>query len=368
MEKSTDHINFINPFNIQVDPMERLLLVNFQKDPDSIYIGFEPQVFNDHIHGNGHIVIGWRADGKIDVYHEPQLRLNKGSYDIAGKGLQHMTATPMEKATYEITNSGVRAQYKFKDRDQREIEIEIEETNPRKRQPFGLLAPMGDAAEKPSSLPLVYLTNFYFVRKKHTKFKISINNRLHKPDSLPLPMDLTAMYFTRYSPRPIIATLNPEFEGELKPLSINQKEKVQNLEDLTLEMVYNNIPELKSITRFNTVFPVKLSFTPAFPSLYNIADGAEKKGKIIIQSEPSTGSISGQYRVVKNDGSINITMKPSGGWKPKITKFSLWFLYRVAKIFKQWPKTYTWEAKLEQNRSNQWFMSSRWIRKGRILK
>jgi hypothetical protein len=37
----------IFPFSIEIDPMERLLLVNFEKDPDSIYVGFEPQVFND---------------------------------------------------------------------------------------------------------------------------------------------------------------------------------------------------------------------------------------------------------------------------------------------------------------------------------
>lgn len=33
------------PFNIVVDPMQRLLLINFEKDPDRLYVGFEPQVF-----------------------------------------------------------------------------------------------------------------------------------------------------------------------------------------------------------------------------------------------------------------------------------------------------------------------------------
>ncbi len=28
-----------NPFHIAIDPMERLLLVNFEKHPDSLYIG-----------------------------------------------------------------------------------------------------------------------------------------------------------------------------------------------------------------------------------------------------------------------------------------------------------------------------------------
>jgi hypothetical protein len=80
-------INFILPFRIDVDPMERLLLINFEKDPDSLYLGFEPQVFNDPINGSGHLVIGWRVDGKVDVYHQPGLKLDPEKYDIAGKGL-----------------------------------------------------------------------------------------------------------------------------------------------------------------------------------------------------------------------------------------------------------------------------------------
>jgi hypothetical protein len=33
--------------------MERLFLINFEKDPDEIYIGFEPQWFDDAAYGTG---------------------------------------------------------------------------------------------------------------------------------------------------------------------------------------------------------------------------------------------------------------------------------------------------------------------------
>ena len=90
-----DTVKIANPFRISIDPMERLLLVNFEKDPETLYVGFEPQVFDDNINGKGHLVIGWRVDGRVDVYHEPGLRIDKGKYDIAGKGLANMIELTM---------------------------------------------------------------------------------------------------------------------------------------------------------------------------------------------------------------------------------------------------------------------------------
>ena len=80
----------IIPFHIDIDPMKRLLLVNFEKDPDTTYVGFEPQVFDDPVNGRGHLVIGWRQDSRVDVYHQAGLHPDPAKYDIAGKGLANM--------------------------------------------------------------------------------------------------------------------------------------------------------------------------------------------------------------------------------------------------------------------------------------
>ena len=36
-----------SPFSLKISPIERLFLINFEKDPDEIYSGFEPQWFED---------------------------------------------------------------------------------------------------------------------------------------------------------------------------------------------------------------------------------------------------------------------------------------------------------------------------------
>jgi len=222
-------IELINPFIIDVEPMDRLLLVNFEKDPDSVYIGFEPQVFNDSLHGKGHLIIAWRGDGKVDVYHESSLTLKKENYDIVGNGLENMIPTDFSNAFYEINDTGVKANYQFDDFYNRRIKIIITEENPKKRKPFSLLAPMGDAAKNPSALPLIFLHDFYFVRRKATELKISIDEKLHQPDALPVPMDGAKMFYTRYSPRPLIARFNPAFNGVISPvyLFLDQK-KISN--------------------------------------------------------------------------------------------------------------------------------------------
>ena len=150
----------IFPFSIDIDPMEKLLLVNFEKDPDSVYVAFEPQEFND-----GHLIIAYRTDKKVDVYHAKSLKRDPSLYGIVGAGLNEMIPDDLEKAFFEVNEFGVQVHYQFKDILDREVEILISEKNQKKRKPFGLLAPMGDAATNPPSLPVILLHDFYFVRK-----------------------------------------------------------------------------------------------------------------------------------------------------------------------------------------------------------
>ncbi|MFN3331954.1 MAG: hypothetical protein ACK47M_05535 [Caldilinea sp.] len=355
--------HIVNPFCIDIDPMERLLLVNFEKDPDTTYVGFEPQVFDDPVNGTGHLVIGWRRDGRVDVFHQPGLHLDAAKYDIAGKGLAHMVERELSGATYEVDAFGVQAHYEFQDIHNRSVVININEQNPKERKPFGLLAPMGAAAEAPSALPLVLLHDFYFVRVRHTIFEISIDGRRHQPDRLPIPMDFTRMHFTRYSPRPLIATLNPAFDGELKAMEVarGQEEAHAGEHVLTLEWTADG-PAIRRVIRPNAIHSVEMRFNAAFPCLETLKNGAVVGGNFEIEGHPSTGRVGGRYTVAKKDVHIEITLIPAQGWQPRPTKFSLRFLYTVASVFRKWPTTYKWTALIEKNTIGVYVMRSTWRR------
>lgn len=361
-QKTKETVLYI-PFRIDIDPMDKLLLINFEKDPDSVYIGFEPQVFLDANNNEVHLVIGWRVDGKVDVYHQPGLSLNPEKYNITGKGLHQMAMREMSEAFFEINNCGVQAFYFFKDLYDRDVILRVKESNSKKRKPFGLLAPMGFAAEKPSSLPLIYLHDFYFVRKKHTVIEISIQGKNHKPDWLPLPMDWTQMYFTRYSPKPLIATLNPAFDGKLVGINVEEGTRKVQFEEYILNLQWeNNTPFISSITRNNNIHLIELSFSPPFPTIQSLSQVVDYSGSFIIEGDTSTGKIHGHYSIIKQDEKINLSMIPSGGWKPRPTKLSLHFMYRVVKIFRNWPSTYKWNAKIHKDKQDIFWMESAWKR------
>lgn len=353
------------PFEIHIDPMERLLLINIENDPDDVYVGFEPQVFDDSINGTGHLVIGWRSDGMVDVFHQPELTLNPEKYDIAGKGLAHMVEREMSGCFYYVEEAGVQAYYSFEDVNGRLVELRVHEYSHRKRQPFGLLAPMGEVAENPSALPLVLLHDFYFVRRRGTDISVIIDGKSHKPDKLPIPLDCSFMYFARYSPDPLIITLNNAFEGVMLSLEVLDQTVIA-IDDTVYEITLSNgVPELKSISKKHKNHEVTVLFDPAFPNLSSFDKQGVVKGGFTFTGHPSTGRVEGHYTVKRIDGEFLITLIPSGGWIPRPTNLSLLFLYTVASTFKNWPKSYQWTAVVTENECGELFMSSSWERLNR---
>ncbi len=343
------------PFRIHMEPMDRLLLVNFEEDPDSLYKGFDPQVFDDTVNGRGQLVIGWRVDGRVDVFHDPVLSPDPSGYDIAGKGLANMVERDLSGSGFIVDEFGVQANYRFEDIHGRLIEFSVNERSTRERRPFGLLAPMGDAVENPPSLPLILLHEFYFVRRKNSDIMIRIGGREHATDMLPIPIDRSRMTFIRYCTDPLIAMLNPEMDGTMKVLEVDGK-GTHKLDPENEYYIFSS-GDTEYLLRFNDGVAVlgglqrrsdnhllKLAFEPPFPNLAHLADDALIEGNFRIAGDPSTGIIEGEYIVSSSDGVATITMVPSGGWSPDPDRLSLRFLYRVAEMFRTWPESYRWTA------------------------
>lgn len=358
---SGDVQSIINPFYVQIEPMERLLLVNIENDPDSLYVGFEPQVFDDEKTGTGLLVIAWRADGKVDVYHQPSLSLDPAGYDIAGKGLENMVSRDMEDAHFEVNEQGAQASVSFEDIEGRLVELKLKEQSTRARKPFGLLAPMGVAAENPSAMPLILLHDFYFVRRANTNLSVTIGGRSHKPDNLPLPIDFTRMTFARYCPDPIIAKLNPAFDGLLPAIPVSRERTLLH-GDQAIELAMNrNVPEIQSISANYKHHTLAITFEPAFPNLQAFT-GSYAEGRFEISGDPSTGFIRGEYKIIRKNDRLEIELISSEGWIPNANKLSLSFLFRIVPMFKNWPKTYKWSAELSREAETGFRMRSDWKR------
>lgn len=350
------------PFNLQIDPMESLLLFTIENDPDTLYVGFEPQVFNDTVNGSGMLVIAWRKDGFVDVYHEASLTLDSAKYNIAGKGLANMVSTHMNQSRLYFGENGVDAAFSFHDIHGREIAFSITERSTRKRNPFGLLAPMGNAAENPQAMPMVLLHDFYFSRKNDTDFSLTINGQPHQPDMLPMRIDRQRMLGVRYSPDPTILTVNPARTAPVHPFVFTENSYINSSNNSLSTQMENGRVVVNSISVNDGSREIVMSLKPAIPDLGSIVAGERFAGKFEIEGHRSTGRVVGRYTIGHDGKGVDVHFHPSGGWKPRPDRFSVRFLYTMVSMFKNWPKTYHYHARIEKTETGQWHEKSRWVR------
>jgi hypothetical protein len=327
------------------DPMERLLLVNFERDPDTTYKGFEPQYVNDAVNGTGYLVIGWRNDGFVDVYHEEAVKVNPGKYHITGKGFCWSYAIQFKQAFFEVTAAGVNAHFQFSDAQGREVLIKLEEKNNRKRKPFGLLAPMGYACENPKALPLIFLHEFYFVRKCKSKLEIRIDRKLHKPDKLPIPMDWSRMFFARYSPKPHIISCNEMIDYQLNYIEVIPGQSEVTRFDRTFYFIWDNGQAyLKKMKWDLPHSSFQMTFHKPVPHPDYLIEGEKEYFDFSIIEGQDTGEVGGEIEFTRLGNQLDVQVTFSKGWKPRYSKCSLRFLYTVASVFRNWIKNYCWNA------------------------
>lgn len=255
-----------SPFNMNIEPMEKLMLIDFKDDPDKIYNCFEIQSFDDEKSGQGIRIIGYRNDNYVDVYQQPSLNLAQ-DFDQCGNGLADLVTVPLDDASFEINSKGVNSYFNFQDKNQREIKVIIKERSKRKTNPFNVLAPLGESSTDPSSLPIYMLYDFYFVRKDKTQVSIMIDGKIHTPDNFGMPLDGAKCYFTRYSGNPFLVHWNSSHKGLLNAIEVNTMDKV---EDNFIEYdIVNNSGhfEIQSMKTKNEEHGIETFFHQLFPIL-----------------------------------------------------------------------------------------------------
>lgn len=341
------------PFAIRFDPIKRILLVNFTNDPDSIYEGFEPQVMRLSDGNEAHLVIGWRLDGRVDVYHDPRLQPDSTTYRIAGKGLSKLVPTVFAEAEFRMTTTGITASYDFRDAFDRQVSVVVSEHGHKKRKPFSLLAPMGLAASEPQALPFLLLHDFYFVRRKNTELHIRIGGRLHEADKLAFPIDGKRMYFTRYSMRPVIASFLPAAESTLPLHTIHQNTDVELNHDASGQLI--------SATWYGADYPVTMHLDQAMPPLNVLFQRhTPYESRFTLSGHKSAGMIGGTIKARRDGDTLHLVLQPTDGWKPRPDRLSLRILYRAAAMFRHWPKNYLWQAKITKDAAGKLFIQSHW--------
>lgn len=62
------------------------------------------------------------------------------------------------------------------------------------------------------------------------------------------------------------------------------------------------------------------------------------------------------------DNKATIDIHPHQGWIPNEQRLLLKFLFKVVKVFREWPMGYVWNADVNFNNNGNTTMNSRWSR------
>ncbi len=341
------------PIRVGIDPMERLLVATFKGDPE--FEGFEPQVFDDPVNGRGMRVLRYRKDGKVDVYWQPGVKVDRNTF-VVGAGIGDFAETIIEPTHFEITERGVDLHVAFTDAQGRKVELRVLEDAPGKHG-FPLLAPVGAGIKKPRQLFLVYMPGIDLVRRTGSLFEGRIGDRTLSPASLPILLDWQRVLFIRYAAKPIIGTLNPPMS---KPLIIEMP--APGSAEVDGMMIVAD--EKGSVTSISTGLEprhVKLDFTPAFPNLPDIPGGGSASGhwSIRIAGVLITG---GYYNASSRGDHAAIELDVTEQWKPSGLPLWMELFTSIVRMFRTWPTTYRWQGFVDLGEAS--VMSGAWERKG----
>jgi hypothetical protein len=354
---------FISPFSLSIDDMEHLILINFEKDPDEFYNILELQQARDKNGKRSYLIIAYRTDGSTDVYH--QFSFPFGSQSSILNDVSFFER-PLENAKFEISADQLDVFFEFEDKTHREIKVKVKESNRLKKKPFFLLAPIGVVPLKPTTLPVYSLYEMSFVKQKYAVIEIEIDKVKHEPDTFPLPIDSAKNYFTRYSAETFNVDLNKNFNGPLMPLKPGKNNRIEN-EGISYELIDNDGHfEIKGMSSKNKKHQININFFPPVPDILCLKDEGYVEGNFIIITDKSPGNIRGNYHIHKSKNEIDLQIEPNKGWKPNEGRWILKILFLVIKVFKEWPKSYVWHAKIKLDETKLPIMESSWKRNSEL--
>lgn len=343
----------ILPIRLGVDHMERLLVADCKGDPE--FVGIEPQVFDDPVNGKGMRVLRYRKDGKVDVYHQAGVRIDRSTF-VVGAGIGDCAAVAIDPARFEVTGRGVDVHVAFTDARGRKMELRILE-NARGKRGFPLLAPVGADIRKPLQLFLVYMPEIDLVRRAGTLVEGRIGDRSLRPASLPILLRGHRVLFIRYVAAPVIGTLNP-------PMSQPHRVELRvpgRVEVDGMSIVVDGDGRVTHISPAREPDRAEVEFVPGFPNLSGLPSGAFASGRwsVRVAGVPITG---GSYRVSREGDRLPIELDVTEHWKPSGLPLSMKLFTRLVPMFRTWPSTYRWRGTVELGATPT--MSGAWVRKG----
>jgi len=330
--------DFVLPIKLALDPMKHLIVISFKGSVD--YEMLEPQLFDDKINGKGIRVLRYRKDKKVDVYWQPGVNVDPATLSL-GDGIGDFEETEFIKSIFEISSQRVYVEVSFVDKQKRIVNIRIDE-QPTSKKRMSFLAPVGNDIKFPKQFFLAYMLDFDFLLKKGTVIDLSIGDNKLTPSNFPLLRNYKQVYFSRYSGRPAIATLN----SSLKNLIIIESKPSETIEAEGMNIEFDSSGKISRLFIEENQITYEIYFTSGFPNLLNINETEVYKGEWIFNIDRAkiTG---GSYSLTRNEKIVTFILDVSQSWKPLDLPLSFRIFTWINSFFRNWPSTYIWESTVD---------------------
>jgi len=189
------------PFRFRLSPIKKMAMIHFHKNPDSEYEAFELHYINGEPYGEGFRVLAWRTDGYRDSYVQDTLTISEQEeiLSIGGKGLKERYTVEFDEGYFEHANGQLDAGFVFNDKLGRRIVLYVDERVDKDTKPLTWLPSVGNHIQEPHSMPLFFLYNFDFARKRDTEIFLSIDGQVVEVDPFAFPKDFQARYYVEFS-------------------------------------------------------------------------------------------------------------------------------------------------------------------------
>ncbi len=306
---------FISPFNMTFDEIDRLMLIDFEGD--EAYYSIELQIFR--IDDNEYpLVILYRKDNLMDIYYT-NSKILENREKLIKNLLTNVSFNQPDLIDFKFTvdDLGLDCSLILKDKFDRVIEFNIREHNTDKKL-TSMLAPVGVESKNPLYFPIIYLNKFGMVIKNNTEISITIGGMKRIPSKMPVKMNGTHIYLTRYSLNPVICNWNYSDQDELCIFMIGNNSISLTQNNLTYTLFDNNgFIEIEKILgedkKNNRIY---FEFSPAIPNLLALKNNIQLNGKFSCCVNNKKGIFAGEYSISNKRNNISLNLKPTKGWQP----------------------------------------------------
>jgi hypothetical protein len=329
---------FYSPLNANLAPMDKLLLVSFEGDPQ--YEAIELQTFDDR-RGRAARVLMYHHQGPADYYYSDAAFIDPSETN------RNLIVPDMQYA-FTVKASGLDAALRFRDKDGKSIEFTLKETS-HARWAGGFLAPVGGStAIVFDHFPFYHMKRMNFMPRRGAAPVVRIGGELRTPATLPVPVDWEMVYLARYTDAPIIGQWNRPYDGELPALQPTQQATCQDGQPSYALVDNHGHSELRRMISCGGRHTISFEFSPPIPDLPALKTGADVSGRFAAGADDVPGIVAGTYHVVRRPQAVEMEILPLEGWQP--------FPGTI------WVRTWAWKGLITTNADGRVHLKSGWTR------